>query len=226
MTTSARLALPLISVGQSQKEVTHNEALVMIDILLNRTALTLATTPPGSPSNGDTHLVATSGTSGVFIGHEGKIAYYLTSVAAWQYITPTTGFEILVTGTSIRYRWTGSAWLALNGVYTPTLTHVTNINGSTAYQCVFNAVGNVCTVSGKLRFNTTSVAAAQIDLSLPITSNLAAEEDLAGTAVSEDVADGPLWIKGDSANNRASIYSYSNGTTSHDHFFTFQYILK
>ena len=226
MTTSAKFLLPYLSVGQSQKEVTHNEALAMIDILLSGTVISVVTAPPGSPANGDTHIVASAGTSGVFVGKENKIAYYLTSSAAWQFITPPSYLEVIATSTKIRYRWTGSAWVALNGVYTPTPTNVSNINSSTAYACVFSCVGNVCTVSGKIRYNSTSTGAAQIDLSLPIASNFTAEEDLAGTAASEDVADGPMYIKANYTNDRASIYSTTDGTTNHDHFFTFQYVLK
>lgn len=226
MTDSAKFLLPFISVGQSQKEVTHNQAIAMIDILLSKAVTSVLATPPGSPANGQAHIVAASATTGVFVGKENNIAYYLTDAAAWQFIAPTTGLELMVTSTVVKYRWTGSAWLALNGVYTPTLTNVTNINSSTAYACQYMVVGNVCTVSGKVRFNCTSAAAAQIDLSLPIASNFAAEEELAGVASSEDVADGPMYIKADTTNDRAAMYSTTDGTSAHNHFFTFTYLIK
>jgi hypothetical protein len=224
MTTSVKFLLPYLSVGQSQKEVTHNEALAMIDILLTKACSSIETGPPAT-SDGLVVLVAASGTTGAFVGKENKIAYYLTATGAWAYLTPVTGQEIFVTSTTVNYRYTGSAWTPMNGIYTPTLTNVTNINSSTAYACQFMRVGNVVTVSGKVRFNCNTAAAAQIDLSLPVASNFTAEEQCAGTASSEDVADGPMYVKANPTDNRASIYSTTDGTSAHDHFYHFTYLV-
>lgn len=43
---AARNALPFLQVGQAQKEITHNEALVIVDALLQPTAQSAETTPP------------------------------------------------------------------------------------------------------------------------------------------------------------------------------------
>jgi len=222
MTNSVKHNLPYLSVGQSYKEVSHNEALAILDILLAGVCSSIESTPP-STSNGLIVLVAASGTTGDFVGNENKIAYYLNDIGDWTYSIPVTGQEITVTGTNTTYRYSGSAWTPMNGIYTPTLTNVTNINSSTAYACQFMRVGNVVTVSGKVRFNCNTAAAAQIDLSLPVASNFTAEEQCAGVASSEDVADGPMYIKADTTNDRASMYSTTDGTSAHDHFFTFTY---
>ena len=220
MTNSVKHSLPYISVGQSQKEVTHNEALAILDILLAGVCSSIETGPPAT-SDGLVVLVAASSTTGAFVGKENKIAYYLTSAAAWAYSTPVTGQTINVTSTNTTYRYSGSAWVAQSGTYTPTLTNVTNINASTAYPVQWMRVGNVVNLSGKARFNATAAGAAELGISLPpaATSNFANNYEAAGTASSDNVLDGPMWIEADVTNDRLSLKSTQNGTTNHDHFF-------
>ena len=51
--TSNRLALPLIAPSQAQKHVTHNEALALLDILVQLAVEEVqATTPPSAPQEG------------------------------------------------------------------------------------------------------------------------------------------------------------------------------
>ena len=64
MSQTTRLALPLIEAAQSQKHVTHNEALVGLDALVQLSVRSRAMTPP-APSEGDRYLVAATA-SGVF----------------------------------------------------------------------------------------------------------------------------------------------------------------
>jgi hypothetical protein len=60
MTDTANLGLPLIDGSQAQKHVTHNEALRILDdvIQISVTDATL-TGPPSSPADGERHIVAT-----------------------------------------------------------------------------------------------------------------------------------------------------------------------
>jgi hypothetical protein len=59
MPTSPRLALPLIAAGQSQKDVTHNEAVLALDRMV---ALAIASrslaAPPADPAPGEIHIVS------------------------------------------------------------------------------------------------------------------------------------------------------------------------
>lgn len=65
--------------------------------------------------------------------------------------------------------------------YTPTLTNVANVAASTAYLCYCARVGDVVIVFGKVDIDPTLTnTLTQIDLSLPIASNFAAEEDCGG----------------------------------------------
>ena len=55
--------------------------------------LDVLATPPGSPTSGDRYLVAASGTSGDFVGHENAIATYTT---AWAYEAPSANWALFV----------------------------------------------------------------------------------------------------------------------------------
>lgn len=112
-----------------------------------------------------------------------------------------------------------------SGTYTPTLTNVTNISASTAYACQYMRVGNVCTVSGKVDIDPTAAGAIELGMSLPIASNLAAQEQCAGTVVGVTALDDALWIEGDATNNRAAIKCTAIGVANHSNYFTFTYLI-
>lgn len=94
--TTPKLALPELSVAQSSKELTHNQALAMLDQLVQMVVIDKdLSAPPISPANGAAYIVAASAT-GAWAGKEGQIAYWLTSVAAWTFVAPLTGWEVRV----------------------------------------------------------------------------------------------------------------------------------
>lgn len=137
----------------------------------------------------------------------------------------TANFTNAISGPSININGGGAVSALLSGTYTPTLTNVTNVAASTAYQCQYMQVGNTVTVSGKIDIDKTANGAAEVGVSLPVASNFGAEEDCAGLAADTINGGGPgLYIKADAANNRASFNSTGGsdgGNTSH--FFTFTY---
>lgn len=113
---------------------------------------------------------------------------------------------------------------AASGTYTPTLTNVANLDGSTAYQCQYVRIGNIVTVSGKVAVDPTLAATAtQLGISLPIASNIGAEEDCAGCAFASGIAGQGAAILGDAANNRAQLQFISADLTNQAMFFTFVY---
>lgn len=57
-------------------------------------------TPPGSPSNGDRHLVASSGASGVWVGKENQVAQYSSASSAWIFTSPSVGTHVYIEGGS------------------------------------------------------------------------------------------------------------------------------
>lgn len=108
--TTPKLALPELSTSQAGKELTHNQALAILDQLAQArvTDKDLAA-PPGSPANGAAYIVAASAT-GAWAGKAGQIAFWLTSVGAWTFIVPAAGWTVWVTDEAVRYQYNGSAW--------------------------------------------------------------------------------------------------------------------
>lgn len=119
-----------------------------------------------------------------------------------------------------------SAISALNlasGTYTPTLTSVANIDGTTAYSCQYLRVGSVVSVSGRLDANPTSAALTTIGISLPIASNFANTNECGGVAFCNEIAGQGAAIFADSTNDRAQMQWLAVDTADHPMFFTFQY---
>lgn len=94
MATTANLLLPFIVQGQAQKEVTHNEALTLLDALVQlsvkgRTLLN----PPVSPTEGDRWIVP-AGATGAWTSHTGKVALWKDSL--WRFFPPREGWLAFV----------------------------------------------------------------------------------------------------------------------------------
>lgn len=117
----------------------------------------------------------------------------------------------------------GTGTATPSGTYTPTLTNVANLDGSTAYQCQFLQVGSAVIVSGKVDVDPTAAGLTQLGISLPVASNLGAAEDCAGVAFASGIAGQGAAILGDAANNRASMEWIAVDLTAQPMWFTLQY---
>lgn len=111
MDTTPRLKLPYIAPQQAQKQVTYNEAMRALDLLVQPVVKSRAlATPPGGPAEGDAYLVATSPT-GAWSGKAGKIACWVDG--AWMFHTPLDGWLLYVeAGNEFIQRQAGS-WVAV-----------------------------------------------------------------------------------------------------------------
>lgn len=83
--------LPLLFSGQSQKEMTVNEALLLADFLLHPWVKGAETSPPASPAPGDCWIVAAEGTS-EFSGHDNALAAW--TEGGWRFISPRMGMRV------------------------------------------------------------------------------------------------------------------------------------
>ena len=107
--TTAHLALPFIMAAQAQKHVTHNEALRLLDGIVQLAVLDRdLTTPPVSPAEGDRHIPA-PGAAGAWAGWDGSIAYWIDG--AWMRILPSPGWLAWIEAEAQLVVWTGSTWL-------------------------------------------------------------------------------------------------------------------
>lgn len=113
--TTPKLQMPELVVGQAGKELTHNQALAVLDQLAQAVVVDKdLTAPPGSPANGSMYIVAASAT-GAWSGQSGKLAYWLATVAAWTFITPADGWSVWVTDEAVRYERKAGAWAVSSG---------------------------------------------------------------------------------------------------------------
>jgi len=115
--TTPLINIPEIIVGQSQKEVTHNEALLYIDVIIKNPIIGEDTvTPPASPVVGDTYTVGVSAT-GVWTGQDGKIASFINST--WVFLTPIDGWTwySTVSNDFLRYDSATTSWIANGGSF-------------------------------------------------------------------------------------------------------------
>ncbi|MTH64885.1 DUF2793 domain-containing protein [Paracoccus shanxieyensis] len=105
---TTHLLLPYILAAQAQKHVTHNEALRILDGLVQLSVLDRdLTVPPGSPADGDRYIVA-SGANGDWAGWDLNIA--LSTDGAWLRLPPRTGWRAWVEDEGLLLVWTGAAW--------------------------------------------------------------------------------------------------------------------
>lgn len=89
MAESTHHQITYLSASQAGKEVTVNEALNIVDLMLGCAVLDRTrTSPPGSPVEGDRHIVAAGATDG-WAGWSGDIAAW--SGGAWLRLTAPVG---------------------------------------------------------------------------------------------------------------------------------------
>jgi hypothetical protein len=107
MTDTPRLSLPVIEAAQAQKHVTHNEALVLLDALVQLTVESRTlTAPPGSPAQGACYIPAT-GAAGAWSGWAGQIAVY---DGGWFCIVPLSGLKAWVKAERLTVTYEDGAW--------------------------------------------------------------------------------------------------------------------
>lgn len=136
----------------------------------------------------------------------------------------TTGQVLWLIG-PVRKLGTGELQILLDtGAYTPTLTNVANLDASTAFECQWSRVGVMVTVSGKVDVDPTLTATAtELGISLPITTNFAANQQASGVAFSPTIAAQGAAITADTTNDRAQMRWISGDITNQPMHFVFHY---
>ena len=109
MATTPHFPLPYLFAAQAGKELTHNEALLLIDLLLHRRVLGVGADPANvtSPQEGQAWIVATGATGG-WSGRDGQIALF--GAGGWRFITPPDGMMIWTESTGHWVRRNGPIW--------------------------------------------------------------------------------------------------------------------
>jgi hypothetical protein len=113
MDYSPRLDLPYLMASQAQKHVTHNQAVRMLDCLVQPVVKgRTLTAPPASPNEGDGYIVAAAG-AGAWAGKDGQVAVWQDG--AWIFFAPAAGWQVYDTGAGERVVFSGSAWQPWRG---------------------------------------------------------------------------------------------------------------
>lgn len=108
MNASARLGLPLLSAGQAQKELVHNEAVQAIEILLAAAVEEPPrAAPPAAPEVGATYIVASSPT-GEWSGKAHCLACF--TQGGWRFVNAQDGMTAFVRTSSLSAVFRGGAW--------------------------------------------------------------------------------------------------------------------
>lgn len=106
------------------------------------------------------------------------------------------------------------------GTYQPTAINVTNVDSSTVWNAMYTQLGDIVTVFGTVAVTPSSAAACQVDIPLPIASNLAYNTNLSGTATAgNQVGD----LEGNATDDRASLIFVTPSTDSLNFKFSFMY---
>jgi len=207
MTDTANLGLPCIEGSQAQKHVTHNDALRILDTLVQLAVLDRdLTAPPGSPSEGQRWIVKATAT-GAWAGHNNAIAAWQDG--AWQFSVPSAGWVAFVVDQGSLVVWNGSAW----GDFFSTVTSIQNLAmlgvGTTADSTnrlsakLNNTLWTAKTVAeggdGNLRYKLSKESAAKT-LSLLMQDNFSGRAEI-GLTGDDDLhlkvsPDGTTWYEG------------------------------
>jgi len=106
---TTHLLLPYILAAQAQKHVTHNEALRILDGLVQLSVHDRdLTAPPGSPADGDRYIVA-SGGAGDWADWDMNVA--LWADGAWLRLPPRTGWRAWIEDEGVLLVYDGSDWI-------------------------------------------------------------------------------------------------------------------
>lgn len=109
MPSSTHLALPFIEAAQSQKHVTHNEAVRRLDAIAHLSIIDRdLAVPPVSPAEGDRYIPASVAT-GAWASHEDEIAAWLDG--AWEFFSPQEGWLAWPRDEDKLFIYDGSAWV-------------------------------------------------------------------------------------------------------------------
>jgi hypothetical protein len=142
---STHLQLPYIQPAQAQKHVTHNEAIELLDVIVQLTVQGFAAdTPPATPSEGETWALGATPT-GVWAGQAQQIASW--RAGGWIFIAPVAGWRAYsVTDVQTRV-YDGIAWVGtvsfenLPGLGVNATSDATNKLAVSAEASLFNHAG-------------------------------------------------------------------------------------
>lgn len=108
MTSTPKIALPLLAAGQAQKHVTMNEALLVLDGLVQAVVEAAPSDiPPEAPTLNSCWLIGSTPT-GAWAGQGGHLAF--AEEGGWRFQTPAPGWSARRADDLSLYVFDGSGW--------------------------------------------------------------------------------------------------------------------
>lgn len=212
---SARLSLPYLLPAQAQKHVTHNEALQLLDMIVQLTVEEFgAHTPPPLPEAGQIWALGDA-PSGAWIHEGGKLAAWLGS--GWLFIAPRKGWRA-ARETELRL-WDGTAWIATGAASLDTVDGLgINASHDATNRLVVAAAATLLTHEGAGHQLKINKALASDTASLLFQTGWSGRAEM-GTAGSDSFeikvsADGGAWATGLSVDPASGAVSAPNGITA------------
>lgn len=108
MDMTARLALPLIAPGQAQKEMTHNEAVALLDLAVQAGVTAVRVdVPPAAPGTGECWIVGET-PGGAWTGRSGMLAGW--TAGGWRFVAPREGMAVWSQSDTMAWTYRAGAW--------------------------------------------------------------------------------------------------------------------
>lgn len=108
-TTSDRLKLPFLATAQAQKEMTHNEALALLDITVQPVVQAVAPPGvPGAPLAGQCWIVGAA-PAAAWSGQAGALAAW--TAGGWRFVAPLEGMSVWSIADGLAARHAGGTWI-------------------------------------------------------------------------------------------------------------------
>ncbi|WP_294357771.1 DUF2793 domain-containing protein [uncultured Sphingomonas sp.] len=150
-----RLGLPLLHIGQAGKELTHNEALARLDIVVAGVVEDIGVdVPPADPTPGQCWIVGAQ-PGGEWVGHAGAIAGWTDG--GWRFIAASFGLSLWCRARA-RHVAFNSAWE--DGVIRATRVIVDGVPVIGARQPAIPSPAGGATIDAEARGTITAMLAA------------------------------------------------------------------
>lgn len=165
-------------------------------------------------TGGFAHTVKVSGQTGVTVT-QGTTAILLhngTDFVKIIEVTTSTGF---------------AAGQVFSSTYTPTLTHVANLDGTTALVVNYTRIGNMVIIGGQVNADpTTAAVATRFSFSLPVASAFTLQQDAGGSGTAASPTPVPVFIYADATNDCLEFQWLPTDTANQSIHFSASYVIK